>query len=128
MGQRAVLKKSNEITAIPLLLETIQIKGNIVTTDAMGTQTGIAEKIKSRCADYILAVKGNQKTLYNDIKDYFQKRVPWKNKRKGCYKKSVEKAHGQVETREYYQTGDIKWLCQRKDWKGMKSIQSTGIL
>lgn len=123
MGQKAVLEKSNEITAIPLLLETIQIKGSIVTTDAMGTQTAIAEKIKSRHADYMLAVKGNQKTLYNDIKDYFsEKEFLGKIKEKGCYKKSIEKAHGQVETREYYQTSDIKWLCQRKDWKGMKSI------
>ncbi len=123
MGQRAVMEKSNGITAIPLLLETIQIKGNIITTDAMGTQTSIAEKIKSRRADYVLAVKGNQKTLYNDIKDYFsEKEFLIKIKEKGCYKKSIEKSHGQLETREYYQTGDIKWLCQRKDWKGMKSI------
>ena len=123
MGQRAVMEKSNEITAIPLLLETIQIKGNITTTDAMGTQTAIAEKIKSRRADYVLAVKGNQKTLYNDIKDYFsEKEFLIKIKEKGCYKKSIEKSHGQLETREYYQTGDIKWLCQRKGWKGMKSI------
>ena len=123
MGQRAAMEKRNGITTIPLLPETIQIKGNIVTTDAMGTQTGIAEKIKSRRADYIIAVKGNQKTLYNDIKDYFsEKEFLGKIKEKGCYKKSVEKAHGQVETREYYQTGDIKWLCQRKDWKGMKNI------
>jgi len=123
MGQRAVMEKSNEITAIPLLLETIQIKGSIVTTDAMGTQTARAEKITSRHADYMLAVKGNQKTLYNDIKDYFsEKEFLGKIKEKGCYKKSIEKAHGQVETREYYQTSDIKWLCQRRDWKGMKSI------
>lgn len=123
MGQKAVTEKSNEITAIPVLLETIQIKGNIVTIDAMGTQTAIAEKIKSRRADYILAVKRNQKTLYNDIKDYFsEKEFLEKIKEKGCYKKTVEKAHGQVETREYYQTGDIKWLEQRKGWKGVKSI------
>ncbi len=123
MGQKAVMEKSNEITAIPMLLENIQIKGSIVTIDAMGTQTAIAEKIKSRHGDYMLAVKGNQKTLYNDIKDYFsEKEFLRKIKENGSYKKSIEKAHGQLETREYYQTGDIKWLCQRKDWKGMKSI------
>ena len=123
MGQKAVMEKSNEITAIPMLLENIQIKGSIVTIDAMGTQTAIAEKIKSRHGDYMLAVKGNQKTLYNDIKDYFsEKKFLRKIKENGSYKKSIEKAHGQLETREYYQTGDIKWLCQRKDWKGMKSI------
>ena len=92
MGQRAVMEKSNEITAIPLLLETIQIKGNIITIDAMGTQTSIAEKIKSRRADYVLVVKGNQKTLYNDIKDYFsEKEFLIKIKEKGCYKKALKK-------------------------------------
>ena len=125
MGQRAVMEKSNEITAIPLLLETIQIKGNIITIDAIGTQTAIAEKIKSRRADYVFAVKGNQKTLYNDIKDYFsEKESLIKIKEKGCYKKSIEKAHGQLEMREYYQTGDIKWLYWKKK---EKSIQSTDI-
>ncbi len=95
MGQRAVMEKSNEITAIPLLLETIQIKGSIVTTDAMGTQTARAEKIKSRHADYMLAVKGNQKTLYNDIKDYFsEKEFLGKIKEKGCYKKALKKHMG----------------------------------
>ena len=80
-GQGAVIEKSSEITAVPLLLETIQIKDNIVITDAMGTQTAIAEKIKSRHADYVLAVKGNQKTLYNDIKDYFVEKEFQKRKR-----------------------------------------------
>lgn len=74
MGQKAATEKSNEITAIPVLLENIQIKGNIATIDAMVTQTAIAEKIKSRRTDYILAVKRNQKTLYNDIKDYFSEK------------------------------------------------------
>lgn len=55
--------KSSEITAVPLLLEVIQIKGNIITIDAIGIQIAIAEKIKSRRADYVLAIKGNQKTL-----------------------------------------------------------------
>ena len=63
LGQRAVREKSNEITAIPELLDRIQIKGQIVTIDAMGTQKAIAEKIRKKCADYVLAVKGNQSGL-----------------------------------------------------------------
>lgn len=123
LGQKTVMEKSNEITAIPLLLETLQIKGNVITIDAMGTQTAIAEKIKNKRADYILAVKGNQKTLYNDIKEYFaEEEFREKIKISGSYRKTVEKAHGQTETREYYQTGDIKWLGQRREWKGIKSI------
>ena len=77
LGQKAVSEKSNEITAIPELIERLQIKGQIITIDVMGTQTVIVEK-------------------------------------------SGEK--GQIETREYYQTEDIRWMIQKKDWKGLKSI------
>lgn len=68
-GQKAI--KENEIIAIPELLYTLQIKGYVVTIDAMGTQTKIAEKIIKQRADYVLAVKGNQETLYKDLIDYF---------------------------------------------------------
>ena len=116
IGQRTVLEKSSGITAILLLLETIQIKGSIVTTDVMSTQTAIAEKIKNRHADYVLAVKENQKIWYNDIKDYFMEKEFQKTKKeKVNYKKTTEKAHRQIETREYYQTGDIRWLKQKQD-------------
>lgn len=63
LGQKAVEEKSNEITAIPKVLEAIEIKGQVVTIDAMGTQTAIAETIRKRCADYVPAVKGNQGNL-----------------------------------------------------------------
>ena len=123
LGQKAVEEKSNEITAIPKLLEQIQIKGQIVTIDAMGTQKEIAEKIRKKRADYVLAVKGNQGTLQEDLKLYFgdesiQKEIR-ENKSYSCTK---EKAHGQLEKREYYQTDDIQWLSGKKDWKGIKSI------
>ena len=71
LGQKAIEEKSNEITAISELLEKLQIKGQIITIDAMGTQTAIAEKIKQKRADYVLALKGNQKNLYEDVKEYF---------------------------------------------------------
>ena len=123
MGQKAVEEKSNEITAIPELLDQIQIKGQIVTIDAMGTQTEIAKKIKKKQADYVLALKGNQKNLYQEVKDYFAEKEFCKEIEKtGGYQKTIEKAHGQIEIREYYQTEDILWLSQKKDWKGMKSI------
>lgn len=94
LGQKAVEEKSNEITAIPELLDKIQIKGQIVTIDAMGTQTAIAEKIKGKRADYVLALKGNQGTLYEDVKEYFgDSEFLWKIKEKGNYKKTQEKAH-----------------------------------
>ena len=123
LGQKAVEEKSNEIAAIPELLDKIQVKGQIVTIDAMGTQTAIAEKIKKKRADYVLALKGNQGTLYADVKEYFGDKEFLKQMReKGCYKKTREKAHSQIETREYYQTEEIGWLGQKKVWKGLKSI------
>ena len=89
----------------------------------MGTQTAIAEKIRSKRADYVLALKGNQSSLHDDVQEYFSdKEFTKKIEADGNYKKTSEKAHSQVETREYYQTDDIKWLSQLKNWKGMKSI------
>ncbi|GFI46449.1 hypothetical protein IMSAGC019_01763 [Lachnospiraceae bacterium] len=123
LGQQAVDEKSNEITAIPKVLESIGIKGQVVTIDAMGTQTAIVETIRKRRADYVLAVKGNQGNLETDIRLYFEDPKVCEDLKKGTgYKKSVEKAHGQTEIREYYQTGDVGWMQQRGKWKGLKSI------
>lgn len=122
LGQKIVEEKSNEITAIPKLLEKIQIKGQVVTIDAMGTQTAIAEQIRKKRADYVLAVKKNQGNLYENITLYFGEEEKKRIKEEGNYKKTIEKAHGQLEIREYYQSEDIKWLPNKKDWKGLKSI------
>lgn len=123
LGQKAVDEKSNEITAIPELLGKLQIKGQIITIDAMGTQTAIAEKIRGKKADYVLALKGNQGSLYEDVKGYFADEELCRGiEEAGNKKKTKEKAHGQIETREYYQTEDIGWLEQKKAWKGLKSI------
>ena len=123
LGQKAVEEKSNEITAIPKLLERIQVKGQVVTIDAMGTQKDIAEKIRKKRADYVLAVKGNQGTLYEELKLYFgEEKILEEIRREKSCSSTKEKAHGQIEIREYYQTDDIKWLSVRKEWKGLKSI------
>lgn len=123
LGQKTVKVKSNEITAIPELLEKIRIKGQVVTIDAMGTQTEIVEKIRSKKGDYVLALKENQKTLYEDVRLFLNDRETKENlKKREGYKKTVEKAHSQVEIREYYQTNEIGWLSQKKTWKGLKSI------
>ncbi len=123
LGQKAVDEKSNEITAIPELLEKIQIKGQVITIDAMGTQKTIVEKIKKKRADYVLGLKGNQGNLYTSVKEYFAEgEFCEKIKKEENYKKTCEKAHGQIEIREYYQTEDIKWLEEKKEWRGLKSI------
>lgn len=125
LGEKKVDEKSNEIKAIPDLLGTIKIKGNVITIDAMGTQTDIAEKIKNKGADYVLPVKENQKNLYKEVKDYlddeeFQNQI----KEKENYKRTIEKKHGQTEIREYYQTDKIKWLENKDKWNGIKTIGS----
>lgn len=123
LGQKAVDEKSSEITAIPELLDKIQIKGQIITIDAMGTQKAIAEKIRKKRADYVLELKGNQGGLYEDVALYFEDEQTRQEVREsGGYIRTAEKAHGQMEKREYYQTADIGWLSRKKEWKGIKSI------
>lgn len=123
LGQKVVDEKSNEIPAIPELLEKIQIKNQVVTIDAMGTQTEIAKAIRKKRADYVLALKRNQGSLYEDVSLYFTDAEERKRlKEEGKYAQTLEKAHGQLEKREYYQTDTIKWLSQKKDWCGLKSI------
>ena len=114
--------KTNEITAIPEVLKSLNVKGHIVTIDAMGCQKEIAGLIKRRRAHYMLALKGNQGSLYEDVELYFDD----EDLRAGCaYHKVVEKARGAVEIREYWQTTDIGWLHQRKAWAGLTSIVMT---
>jgi len=122
VGETLVDEKSNEITALPELLKSLNIKGHIVTCDAMGCQTEIAALIRKGKAHYMLGLKGNQGTLHEDVQGYFED----SRLLSGCaYHKVVEKARGAVEIREYWQTDDIKWLSQRKAWAGLASIVMT---
>jgi len=124
LGQIKTEEKSNEITAIPELLDLLDVSGCIVTIDAMGCQTKIVDKIVSKGADYVLAVKGNQGRLSEDIQLFFADELP--NKMKDVlhdYHKTVEKDHGRMERREYYITEEIDWLKEsHPKWKDMKSI------
>ena len=122
LGQKRVDDKSNEITAIPELLDDLNVKGSIITTDAMGTQKEIVKKIKQKQADYVLALKGNQGNLHEDVKLYFNDPEILKH---CAYKKTVEKARSGFEKREYWQSEDISWLEEKKDWVGLKSVVMT---
>jgi predicted transposase YbfD/YdcC len=122
LGQERVGDKTNEITAIPKLLDSLKVKGHIITTDAMGTQTGIAKKIRQKKADYVLALKGNQGTLYDDVKLYFKDSGFLSESN---YTSTIEKARSSIERREYWQTDDIAWLARRKEWAGLQSIAMT---
>lgn len=117
LGEVAADEKSNEITAIPELLKMLELKGCIVTIDAMGTQTDIAETIIEAGADYVLAVKENQPLLHQDIELFFS------TESDGCdYAKTNEKSHGRYELRECWISTDIDWLYNKDKWVGILGI------
>jgi len=127
LGQLRVDEKTNEIKAIPELLEFLCLKGCIVTIDAMGTQKEIARKIKEKEADYILQVKGNQPELLADCSEYFQKEVFNRKKKEmeeeDRYYQSICFEHGRIEVREYDIENEIGWLKERHPkWDGIEGI------
>ena len=123
MGQLACEEKSNEITAIPKLLDMLELKGCIVTIDAMGTQKEIAEKIVSKDADYILALKENQKNMYRDVMLYLDDIRNDKDViNSSNYHRSVEKGHGRIESRTCVISEEIGWLNGKEDWAGISGI------
>jgi predicted transposase YbfD/YdcC len=124
LGQLATDEESNEITAIPQVLDMIDVKGDVVTIDAMGCQAAIAEKIRERGADYILAVKENQPSLYADIRDYFE----YLESKEGCgescgkWESELEKGHGRIERRSAAVVTQLGWLEGSKAWKDLAAI------
>ena len=123
IGQLACEEKSNEITAIPKLLDMLEINGCIVTIDAMGTQKDIAEKIISKNADYILSLKENQKTLYRDVKLYLDDICKDKDVIDSRdYHKTVAKGHGRIESRTCVISEEIGWLNGKEEWSGISGI------
>ena len=116
LGQVKTDEKSNEITAIPTLLDLLELKGCIVTIDAMGCQKDIAKKIIDAQADYVLGLKGNQESLHDDVKFYFEEEKVSKTAI------TREKDHGRIETREYFLETAIDWLPQKSDWAGLSGI------
>jgi predicted transposase YbfD/YdcC len=123
LAQVATAEKSNEITAIPELLSLIDIRGAIITIDAMGTQTAIAEKIIDGGADFILALKGNQGTLHDAVIDYAVEQTKTDFRGIGARRlDTVEKKHGRIESRTYVQMPAPKSLPGFNNWKGLLSI------
>ncbi|MGB8708455.1 MAG: ISAs1 family transposase [Methyloceanibacter sp.] len=121
LGQVACAEKSNEITAIPELLRLVDIKGAIITIDAMGTQKAIAAQIIEGEADYVLALKGNQETLHQAVIDYIDEQLEGDlaNTQEHV---TTEKGHGREEMRTYLQLPAPEKLPQFMRWKGLKSI------
>jgi len=126
LGQEKVYEKSNEITAIPKLLDLLAIEGAIVSIDAMGTQKKIAKKIREKKADYVLSLKGNHSTLHDDIRLFLSTEIEKlhqdKSHRIVDQYEDHDKGHGRIEHRLCYVTDQLDWLEQRADWCDLKTI------
>lgn len=121
LGQRKVDGHSNEITAIPQLLRSLDVSGSVVTIDAMGCQKKVAREIVEREADYVLALKDNQRELYEGVKDTFSQADAI-----GCdFYEQVEKSHGRIETRRCWSVTDsecIGYLNDKEEWRNLSAV------
>lgn len=117
LGELTIEEKTNEITAVPELLDLIDVEGDIVTADAMSCQKKIVEKIIEKKADYVIGLKQNQPALYKDAEDYFNEffaDIPSKT--------TLDKGHGRIEKREYQLLTDLSWLEQKDEWKDLNAL------
>ena len=121
LGQRKVKNKSNEITAVPELLRALQLAGCIVTADALHCQKNIAKEIKEADAEYVLALKGNQGTTFAEVKSFLDD-VIQRRQSHLLTLETVDKGHGRLEVRRYWQTEQLEWFADRKEWEGLKSV------
>jgi predicted transposase YbfD/YdcC len=134
LGQLKVADKSNEITAVPELLGLLELSGCIVTIDAMGCQKKIAKEINEADADYVLALKGNQETVHEEVKTFLDATLVEQQAPRLVGAKlskaaatlasvqTVEKDHGRLETRRYYQSDQLDWFADRKEWEKLTSV------
>jgi predicted transposase YbfD/YdcC len=123
LGQVAVDAKSNEITAIPQLIELLDLKDCVVTIDAAGCQKDIAAHIVAKEADYVLALKENQPTLYNQVSDYFLEQLEQEGpNRKLRHHREVEEGHGRSETRETFVAPATKEMVAPGAWLGLATV------
>jgi predicted transposase YbfD/YdcC len=134
LGQWEVDEKSNEITAIPRILRTLELSGCVVTLDAMGCQKKIAREIKEADADYVLALKGNQGAVHQEVKAFLEQTLEEKKKTRPAGARlpkaaaalqeweTVEKGHGRIETRRYYLSAELDWFADRGKWEGLRTV------
>jgi len=123
LGQLATETKSNEITAIPILLDMLDIKDAIVTIDAAGCQKKIAQKIISKGGDYVLGLKGNQPTLHDEAENFFTQALAINFEYVNIdHFHTEEKSRDRYEVRDVYVTDDLSWLEQKNDWDGFRSL------
>lgn len=121
LGQRKVRDKSNEITAVPELLRVLELAGCIVTADAMHCQKNIAKEIIEADAHYVLALKGNQGTAFDEVKSFLDDAVK-QNDPGLAFLETVEKSHGRLETRRYWQSEKLHWYADKPQWESLRSV------
>jgi predicted transposase YbfD/YdcC len=121
LGQRKVRDKSNEITVVPELLRSLELAGCIVTADALHCQKNIAKEIIEADANFVLALKGNQGTAHREVKTFLDDAIECKDAHL-VFLETVEKSHGRLETRRYWQTEQIGWFADRAEWEGLRSV------
>jgi predicted transposase YbfD/YdcC len=134
LGQLEVDGKSNEITAVPQLLRALELSGCIVTLDAMGCQKKIAKEIREADADYVLALKGNQGVVHEEVRAFLDQAVAQKKKPRSpgapvpkaaamlAEFETVEKEHGRMETRRYYVSDQLGWFEGAAEWEGLRTV------
>src|SRR5437660_1742625 len=134
LGQLKVADKSNEITAVPELLRVLELSGCIVTIDAMGCQKKIAREIIEADADYVLALKGNQELVHEEVKAFIDHAVAETQQPLSAGAKrskaaanlalveTVDKDHGRLEVRRYYQSSELDWFADLAKWEGLRSV------
>ena len=116
LGQIKANEKSNEITAVPELLDMLDVEGCVITADAMSCQKEIARKITEKRANYVIGLKGNQETLNDDVRLYFE------HCQDAQSTVTREKGHGRIETREYFLETELDWLWQKPQWANLNAI------
>ena len=124
-GQVKTEEKSNEITAIPELLELLDIKGMIVTIDAMGCQKKIMEKIAEKESEYVISLKGNQGTIHSDVKEFFEQQFDDRYSERYDIQHvecECEIGHGRIEKRACYVCTNIDWLAEKDAWKQLHAV------
>jgi predicted transposase YbfD/YdcC len=123
LGQVAVDQKSNEITAVPKVLEMLDIKGATITVDALNTQKTIAQQIIKGGGDYLMAVKDNHPDLHDSIRRHLDEMILEKfDGVEHVYHESVDGGHGRIDTRRVWATQQIDWLGGREHWSNLKSV------
>jgi predicted transposase YbfD/YdcC len=134
LGQLKVEDKSNEITAVPELLRALELAGCIVTLDAMGCQKKIAREIIEADADYVLALKGNQESVHREVKTFLDDAIAQRQQARApgapmpaeaaalAFLETLEKDHGRLETRRYWQSDRLEWFADVAKWEGLRSV------